>query len=102
MAVACSISVAQLEQLFTHFAEANRDAKPNSKAEQTEGLNAEKLNAEQRRREASVLAKQLAEMQQTMLDAIPNVRHDTKQRLRQSADLVGELGQSDGQCTWPN
>ncbi len=87
-------SVAQLEQLFNHFVDNHSSSEPKPNADQPKQADPkqnQEVRAEQQRREAAVLASQLADLQQTMLDAIPTVRQDTKGRLRQSADSLGNL-----------
>ena len=73
-----SEQVAKLEQLFANFGESNSNPEASS-------------NLEQNHRAAMVLSRQLMELQQSMLDALPSVRQDTKQRLRQSADAISNL-----------
>ena len=73
-----SEQVAKLEQLFANFRESNSNPEASS-------------NLEQNHRAAMVLSRQLMELQQSMLDAVPSVRQDTKQRVRQSADAISNL-----------
>ena len=73
-----SEQVAKLEQLFANFRESNSNPEASS-------------NLEQNHRAAMVLSRQLMELQQSMLDALPSVRQDTKQRVRQSADAISNL-----------
>lgn len=68
----------ELEQIFADFGEG-----------ETEDSSTQ--NREQLRRTATVMSRQLMELQQSMLDAMPFVRQDTKQRLRQSADSISNL-----------
>jgi hypothetical protein len=68
--------VAELEKVFANFGEK---------------VQADKSNVEQHRRTATVLSRQLMELQQSMLDALPSVRQDTKQRLRQTADSISNM-----------
>jgi hypothetical protein len=63
----------RLEQLYNDF-----------------GMPRENVDVEQNRRELVVLSRQLKELQKSMLDAFPSVRQDTRQRLRQAADSIGQ------------
>ena len=69
--------VLKLEDLFRNFVESSNEVSPQA--------------AEQMRRQAVVLSRQLSELQQAMLDALPSVRQETKQRVRQSADAMSNL-----------
>ena len=73
-----SEQVAQLEQSFSNFGDEDSEDKSDQ-------------SLEQQRRTATVMSRQLLELQQAMLDAMPSVRQDTKQRLRQTADTIGNL-----------
>ena len=75
--------VAQLQQLFANF------------LQMLEGTSPQDL--ESANRQAVVLSRQLLELQQSMLDSLPAVRQETKQRVRQNADSIGNLvAQFDG------
>ncbi len=68
----------QLEQLYNNF-----------------GSSETEPDVQQNRRELIVLSRQLKEFQQSMLDALPSVRQETKQRLRAAADAAKSSYQSD-------
>ena len=79
-----SQQIAKLEEVFARFGE-NNAADESSQ------------NLEQHRRTAKVVSRQLMELQQSMLDSMPSVRQDTKQRVRQTADSISNLvNQLDG------
>ncbi len=78
-----SEQVAKLKLLFANFADSPVADDPSG-------------NHEQQRRTMTVMSRQLLELQQSMLDAMPGVRPDTKLRLRQTADSITNLvGQID-------
>ncbi len=73
--------VVQLEELFRNFVESADEATSLGSPQAAEPL----------RRRSLVLSRQLLELQQSMLDALPGLRQETKQRVRQSADSLSNL-----------
>ena len=72
-----SAQVAKLQQLFLNYTNALDQASSTP--------------VESAKRQAVVLSRQLVELQQSMLDSLPGVRQETKQRVRQSADSIANL-----------
>lgn len=52
---------------------------------------AEELTQEKRQRQLAIVLRQMQEMQQSLLDSLPTLRQDTKQRFRQAAEHLSNL-----------